>query len=427
MGIVFALLGVLLVAGAGAAAFVIIRQRQAQDADLPPPEIGELVDYTSLPEEEPQTWQDRLRNLSLPAKILIGVVPLLLIGLLAIAVISMMLPAGQPAQPGQPTPQPANIAISRAGLVNATTINVRADTNLPDGTTINVQLLEDGEPVSWFGPDEAEAAVERGSLNIRLNRRGEDSDLQRDAEHTIVLTAEHNGEMVEASSELEVPSRFADDVFAPSEAAAAPPTSTSAATEPTSAAEEEETPRPSPTTRPTQQATTGVQVTVGNGGRVRAQPTVQSSIVGEVVLGDTVEVLYRERAGSSWYRIRTEQGLEGWSHNAVLLLNSSTIGRIPVQGAAGAVAPTAPRATPSFDLTTGLLASVSNGGNVRSAPNLSATVLDQVHASETVELLGKTRSGVWYQVKNMREQVGWVHYTLLSVPADVAEQVPVQG
>jgi len=80
------------------------------------------------------------------------------------------------------------------------------------------------------------------------------------------------------------------------------------------------------------------------------------------------------------------------------------------------VAPTAPPV-----LTT----TVFNGGNVRAAPNMRGTVLDQVHAGEIVELLGRSADGNWLYIRNPRGQVGWTHRTLLTLEADISERLEV--
>ncbi len=70
-------------------------------------------------------------------------------------------------------------------------------------------------------------------------------------------------------------------------------------------------------------------------------------------------------------------------------------------------------------------ASVFNGGNVRAAPNLQGTVLDQIHAYETVILLGRNADGVWIRIINPRGQEGWVHRSLLTLDPAIAETLPV--
>jgi hypothetical protein len=82
-----------------------------------------------------------------------------------------------------------------------------------------------------------------------------------------------------------------------------------------------------------------------------------------------------------------------------------------------------PTATPAGGLT----ARVANGGNVREAPNLSSKVLDQVHASEAVQLLEKTKDGAWYKITYARNNAtitGWVSKTLLTIDPAIEQQVP---
>jgi len=85
-----------------------------------------------------------------------------------------------------------------------------------------------------------------------------------------------------------------------------------------------------------------------------------------------------------------------------------------LMGATPVLAPTtAPTALPASSAVP--VATVFNGGNVRAAPELQATVLDQIHAGETVALLGRSADRQWLQVRDGRGQVGWVHRTLLTL------------
>lgn len=68
---------------------------------------------------------------------------------------------------------------------------------------------------------------------------------------------------------------------------------------------------------------------------------------------------------------------------------------------------------------------VFNGGNVRATPNLRGTVLDQVHAGEIVELLGRSPDGTWLYIRNPRGQVGWTHRSLLNLESGVEERLEV--
>jgi restriction system protein len=86
----------------------------------------------------------------------------------------------------------------------------------------------------------------------------------------------------------------------------------------------------------------------------------------------------------------------------------------PMLSATPSLAPTtAPTAQPTPSAVP--VAAVFNGGNVRAAPALQATVRDQVNAGETVALLGRSPDRQWIQVRDARGQVGWVHRTLLTI------------
>jgi len=56
---------------------------------------------------------------------------------------------------------------------------------------------------------------------------------------------------------------------------------------------------------------------------------------------------------------------------------------------------------------------------------LNGTVLDQIHADETVTLLGQTSDGVWIRIMNARDVEGWVHISLLNIDPSELERVPV--
>jgi dipeptidyl aminopeptidase/acylaminoacyl peptidase len=102
---------------------------------------------------------------------------------------------------------------------------------------------------------------------------------------------------------------------------------------------------------------------------------------------------------------------------------------------AGASQPTAPRpATPPATFTPAtttdrdapLSATVSNGGNVRSAPSTNGTVvLDQINAGETVLLRMSTPDGQWFSIVDPRGVIGWSWVGLLSVDPAVAARLPI--
>jgi flagellar FliL protein len=383
-------------------------------ADLPPPDIGDLVDYTSEPEEEPQTLADRLRNVSPAVKALLVLVPLLVVVLIITAVALAFMGGG--GGPEAPAPE---ITITKADMIDEEgTIKVEADTTLTDGTRVTAVMLEDGEEIDWFSDDTARGSARDGSIDMTLPKNDDAPFATRGEAHSIRLSAEVDGETIEATEELEVIRRFEIAFYGPD----ATPTPTEAPATSTPEETEDDTPPVTPTAAPAAPTTApepsqGIAVVVGNGGNVRAQPSADANIVGAVTLGDEVQVL-QKTADSVWYEIRTDQGVNGWAHRVVLQPDEVVAAQVPVRGQDAPAAP--PDAAP-----TGLTVSVFNGGNVRAQPALADNIVGGVNAGETVELLAKTADGVWYQVRTERNVEGWAHNTLLTIPDDVAAQVPI--
>jgi Tfp pilus assembly protein PilX len=109
-------------------------------------------------------------------------------------------------------------------------------------------------------------------------------------------------------------------------------------------------------------------------------------------------------------RAATAQVKQGATATIVAALTGTAIAKLPT-------------ATPEGILT----ATVGNGGNVREAP-VSGRPLDQVHAGEIVQLLGKNQDGNWFKIsygRNGKTVTGWVSKTLLTIDPAVEQQVPV--
>src|SRR5215212_4760118 len=132
---------------------VLLRRRRAGREDLlPPPELGQAVDYTSLPYEEPTSLGDRLREAPIGVKLLLGLVPLAVI----VAGVVLWLtffsnPGGGTAVP--PPPPPPTITNVKATVVRSTQIVVEADTNLPDTTLVSAAMKESDRDLPWFNKD----------------------------------------------------------------------------------------------------------------------------------------------------------------------------------------------------------------------------------------------------------------------------------
>lgn len=430
MGIVAVLLAVVALGGIG---YLVYRQRRSANMDLPPPDIGELVDYTSEPLEEPQTWQDRLKQLSLPGRILLLAVPVVLV-LACIAIGLFALPANEPANV-PPTPVP-ELTITEAVLINARTINVIAETtNVANGSEVRFELREeDGDVFPWYLNSEAMGEVESGRITMRVGRdpggpMGEEGETYR-----VVLSVDTGLQVLEQERELQVPDLFRNDFYGapptptPTTAPTAGPTITPTATVPPTAAPAE----PTPTTP------AGIQVVVGNGGNVRAEPTVGSPVVGQITLGETVQV-FAKTPDEAWFQVQTTDNVVGWTSVLALGPDAAIIPQIPLEGAQAPApapapeappddAPPVPEAPPDDAISlTDFTAVVFNGGRLRQAPDFNAALAGQdINAGETVELLARTSDGVWYKVRTIREETGWTHNTLLTIPPDIATQVPVE-
>ena len=72
-----------------------------------------------------------------------------------------------------------------------------------------------------------------------------------------------------------------------------------------------------------------------------------------------------------------------------------------------------------------ITARVTNGGNVRAAPSLQGAVRGQIHANQTVELLGRTTDGVWLHISAGPQLAGWTHQSLLRLDPLMVQRLPV--
>src|SRR5689334_22455784 len=101
---------------------VLLRRRRASQEDvLPPPELGQSVDYTSLPYEEPTSLGDRLREAPIGVKLLLGLVPVVVIVAAVVLWLTFFNTPGGTAVVPTPTPPPT-ITNVQATLANASTI-----------------------------------------------------------------------------------------------------------------------------------------------------------------------------------------------------------------------------------------------------------------------------------------------------------------
>lgn len=381
------------------------RRRAGHDEILPPPDLGQPIDYTSIPIEEPVSPAERFKQASPFVKVLVVLVPLLVIvGGVVLYMTFLGSPSASQATPTPvgPPPEITNVTATVAGRGK---IRVRADTTLPNGTSVRVVMREGTQELSWFDSEKVAAQANNGKIELIVDRVQEAPAPQRESGQMIVLSAVVGDQPVTSEpAAVNVPSLYEADYYQIAAATAVPPTPTATATAapPTAVAAV-------PTEAPTASPSLTLTATVFNGGNIRRVPQITNNpadVLGQLHAGETVGLLERSDDGT-WYRVRAPEA-EGWVSRTLLTIDPQ-------------VAQQVPRPAPA---PTGLEARVFNGGNVRERP-VTGRPLDQINAGETVQLLERTADSGWYRITNIRGITGWVSRTLLTIDPQVAQQVPV--
>lgn len=429
--LIFIVVGVIVLVAVG---YFLRRRRVTSSEEVP--EIGTPIDYTSQPlVDEPTGWRDRFNNLSLAGKILLVVVPLLVIvgGIVIVLALGDGL-SGPPPENVPPPPQ-YGITINRVALANPQQIAISAESNLPPDTEVTAELLANSEPFAWYNPDGATTRVANGGkIDIRLAKIANAPTASETVSYTVKLSAKVDSTTVESTEPLVIPATYKSSFFQQPVAAAPTATPTQEVAAPTAEATTE--PTAEPTAAP--EGPAPLTASVFNGGNVRSTPSVRGSEVRDQInAGEQVQLLQKTSSGQ-WYLIKNIRNNVGWVSVTLLTIDGAVAEKIPVQGSAEplptaaslgdapAGATAAPTTAAEQPAPTGLTASVFNGGNVRDRPVIAGSqVLDQINAGEQVELLQKTSSGQWYQIRNIRGKVGWVNVTLLTIDQSVAGRVPV--
>jgi uncharacterized protein YgiM (DUF1202 family) len=363
--------------------------------------FGGSIDYTSLPiEDEPTDWRGRFARLSLPQRILLIALPLLLL-LGGSALVLALLPRG-PAPVAIPTTITANLEITKADLVRVDplqTIAVTARTvGVADNAQAIIELLADGQPVQWFRPDDTSTTIRGNRLSAELGKDAAAPNPSCDTQYVVRVSVSGTSIVVEEPLEVlpQFQPAFCGTIAAPAPTTPPAPTATTAPDQPS--------PTPEPTTPPPVALPTGPPAGVTNGGNVRKLPALADNVIGGVNAGETVQVIERT-PNALWYKVRTIRDEVGWVSASLLNVDSNTAAGISVA----------------------TVVSVFGNGGLYERADLGSTQLERVNIDEVVELLQKTAAGDWYQVRNLRDIVGWVPATLLGIPDDVAAKVPVEG
>jgi uncharacterized protein YgiM (DUF1202 family) len=168
--------------------------------------------------------------------------------------------------------------------------------------------------------------------------------------------------------------------------------------------EEPEPPDELPPDDSTAPAPSGLFADVANGGNVRAAPSLEAQQLDTINAGERVELLSKSEDGV-WYQIVTERDVTGWTHVSLLSIDEATMNQVPVQG--NGTTTSAPETQP---VASGVTAQVSmDGGHVHAQPDEASELLTIIDGGQQVDVLLRTRDGIWYQVRTPQEQlVGWV-------------------
>ena len=383
---------------------LIIRRRRASQAPPPMPEIPPTtIDYTAIPLEEPQSWQDRLRNLSLAAKLLFILIPILLC--MGIGILVLSLSNDQTAAPPPtptPSPIPVTLTIEDATIVRANplTLSVRVrSTGLPDNTELQVELRADGQPLRWFDPARR-IQIRRDRGDFREAKLPDGDPTPEGRKYTVVVTTPDGS--LSAEAELEVLPTFAAAFYGIEPTPSPSPTLSATATPTAVIAQATPTPPP-PTATPTPALPTGQRVAVINGGNVRKLPyTGVNNVIGGINAGEQVQILART-PNALWYYVRTVRDEVGWVSRTLIAVTDLIAAETPVAN----------------------VVSVFDSGSIYLAADTGSAIIDRVDPPEVVELFERTADGTWYRVRTVRDREGWVQASLLGIPDYVAAQVPV--
>ncbi len=173
---------------------------------------------------------------------------------------------------------------------------------------------------------------------------------------------------------------------------------------------------------------------------VRAEPSSVGAVLARLVYG-TEAVATGRSADSSWVRVQYD-GVEGWVAAWLVILRSDING-LPIDGSAIPTPVNAPTATPRVPAgstpappqptpipgtpasPTGVTILTPYRVNIRSAPTVTAPVLEIMPADAQAAVVGRNASNNWLQVQ-YGEALGWVAKWVV-VATDSTVGVPVRS
>ena len=148
---------------------------------------------------------------------------------------------------------------------------------------------------------------------------------------------------------------------------------------------------------------------------VRQGPGVEYSVVTVANLGQTVTLLGRND-NSSWAKIRTPSGHEGWVNASYIIPNNVAISSLPVM-----TSNATPQPTPPAPVTPGGIA-------VRSGPGFNYSAVGFVPNGSNINLLGRNYNSTWVKVSaNNNTLVGWMNASVIETSLNINDLPIVDG
>lgn len=194
-----------------------------------------------------------------------------------------------------------------------------------------------------------------------------------------------------------------------------------------------------------------VTVTADPGATVRLEPAAESQVVDEVLL-NTVLVATARTDAADWLLVTLPDNRRGWILSG-LITASSDATTLPIQPAdllltTSIIAPTEAASPPAgnagFTLTvsdaapaapytntipvSGQAVAISDtlGVNARTAPTLTATILDVLPNGAVLPVTGRSGDELWLQVRLPDSQLAWVFRAAVNVSSNI-EEAPIVG
>jgi uncharacterized protein YgiM (DUF1202 family) len=154
------------------------------------------------------------------------------------------------------------------------------------------------------------------------------------------------------------------------------------------------------------QAPTGI---VNTGAlNIRSGPGVNYSVITSVYRNTLLTLLARN-ADTSWLKVMTATGVQGWV-NARYILTGYSLASLPVEGAAGGITATV----------------VTYALNVRSGPGVTYSIVVAVPYGTVLQLLTRNADATWVKVALATGTQGWVSVPYISTTYPIIN-LPIEG